>query len=519
MWVRFRLLVPVFLMGLLSVSAEANKASGTAIGAEAQSADIGPQRISMDFQDASLMDVLKAFSQQTGINVIASSDVADRVITVYFEDVTSLDALDQILRAASLTYERAAGSDIYIVKPDPQRADRPQTITRVYQLRYARVSKSILAQAAAKFATITPFEARSAAFGSTSGSSSSSSSSSGGASGEQAAGVGIDVIIRELLTEYGKVIVDGRTNRVIVTDIADNFPRIEAALTALDVRTPQILVDVEVIETTLTKLKDLGFEWGSGSEGDLISFTPGSRTTRFPFGFLGDAAPTGPTHFSTSTLSAVDFQGVLQALQVDGDTKILARPKVLTLDNESALIKLTTEEAIGFQSTTGEQTSTTTSTPERSTTGVILVVTPQVNENDYITMLVEPAVSKTVASKISAPSGQATPRDPKTRSTRVLVRIRSGDTLVVGGLIDRSDETAMRRVPVLSGVPFIGEAFKNEEINNSASELIVFLTPRILDEPSEAQMASAVQSPLGSREQEAPAHRQEAIESVLNKLE
>src|SRR3990167_1953933 len=99
-------------------------------------------------------------------------------------------------------------------------------------------------------------------------------------------------------------------------------------------------------------------------------------------------------------------------------------------------------------------TGTTTSEPERTITGVVLVVTPQVNEEGYITMLVEPSVAKTVASKISPPSGQATPRDPKTRSSRTLVRIRNGDTLVVGGLIDRSEAESERRVPVLSGIPF-----------------------------------------------------------------
>jgi type II secretory pathway component GspD/PulD (secretin) len=109
--------------------------------------------------------------------------------------------------------------------------------------------------------------------------------------------------------------------------------------------------------------------------------------------------------------------------------------------------------------------------------------------------------------------------DPKTRGSRTLVRIRSGDTLVVGGLIDRTNKESVRRVPVLSGIPFVGAAFKNTEIDDTASELIVFITPRLLGEATAEQIAGAVQSPLGLREQEPAASRQESIEEALNELE
>ena len=229
-------------------------------------------------------------------------------------------------------------------------------------------------------------------------------------------------------------------------------------------------------------------------------------------------APTGSTPFNTATLSAESFKGVLQAIESDSDTKILARPKVLTLDNESAIIRLTSEEAIGFESQSQATTGTQTSTPERTTTGVVLVVTPQVNEGDYITMVVEPSVTKTVASQITPPTGQAKPRDPKTRSSRTLVRIRSGDTLVVGGLIDRSEQETLTKVPILSGIPFLGEAFKNAELSDSASELIVFVTPRILEEfrPGTGPFAK---SAMGAREQESPAVQQQAMEHELTTLE
>ncbi len=530
----FRYLIPVMLLLSAGIVAAEESVPETAAPDQMPAAEAPalpePMRLTMEFEDANLKDVLKSFSQQSGINIIASSEVADQPVTLYLENVTVLDALDQLLRVSNLTYERQAGSEIYIVKPQPPGA-AANTLTRVYRLKYARVSKSNLAKAAAAFGVSTPFEAN---IGESEGES--GGGASGGGGGSQSQDLGIDAVLQNFLTDQGKLAVDPRTNSVLITDVPENFPRLEAALAALDIRTPQIMIDAEVIETTTTKLKDLGVEWGTGTEGSLVTVTPGIRTTNFPFDFFPGRRNIVPTSIDTSgvtqyegtvaspgqiglgTIDATGINAVLQALQIDSDTKILARPKILTLDNESAIIKLTTDEAIGFSSSSQAGTNTTTAEAERTTTGVVLVVTPQVNEHGYITMLVQPSVSKTVSSRISPPTGQSAPRDPRTRSARAIVRVRSGDTLVLGGLIDRSDTHSLRKVPVLSGVPFLGEAFKNQEIDGSASELIVFLTPRILDETAPAQLA-ATPSALGPREQEPSGERQDTIEQSLNQLE
>ena len=496
------------------------------------------ERISMEFQDASLRDVLKTFSRQTGLNVIAGPDVGDQPVTMFLEDVGVLDALDQILAASGLTYERPYQSDIYVVRPKPKDEGAAVTETRVYRLKYARVSESILARAASKLISQTPFEAKldskSSKSSSTDSGSSSSSGSGGSSGGDSEAAqatsgdMGIDKVIQKLLTTNGSLVVDGRTNSLIITDVPANFPRVEAAIAVLDVRTPQIMVDAEIIETTLNKIKDLGVEWGTGTEGTLFQLTPAKRTSRFPYNWVGDRGRRGTLSEPSMTLGMVDTSqavAVLQALETDTDTKILARPKVLTLDNESALIRLTSDETIGFETSQAATGTTPGSKPERKTTGVVLVVTPQINADGFITMIVEPSVTKTVASNVSPPSGQATPRDPKTRSTRTLVRIRSGDTLVVGGLIDRSDQHGLRQVPILAGIPIIGEAFKNTEINDTASELIVFVTPRILEEAGGGQAAAAASLPraqAGSSSivvREQNASPQEEIEATLNRLE
>jgi type II secretory pathway component GspD/PulD (secretin) len=184
-------------------------------------------------------------------------------------------------------------------------------------------------------------------------------------------------------------------------------------------------------------------------------------------------------------LTAPGATAVLQALEQDSQTKVLARPRVLTLDNESAIVRLSTNQTVGFESSSDPTTGITTVEPIRETTGIILSVTPQVNADNYITMLVEPSITKVVPAEVEPPADTGGIVDPKTRGTRTLVRIRNGDTLVVGGLIDRNEEKVVRRLPFLSRIPIIGEAFQNTETNQNETELIVFVTPTILEEGME----------------------------------
>jgi type II secretory pathway component GspD/PulD (secretin) len=356
--------------------------------------------------------------------------------------------------------------------------------------------------------------------------------------------VGIDVILQSLLTEVGSLTVDERTNTLIVTDVLDNFAKIEAALAVLDIQTPQILVDAEVIETALTTVEELGVDWGSSTEGNLLTVIPAARSTRFPFnqhllGDRGDRVGTDTTIYAagsaTSTvglINASQAQAVLQALRSNTHSKVLARPKVLTLDNESAIIRLTTDQVVGFESNT-DSTGVVSEEPIRETTGVILVVTPQVNDDDYITMLIEPSVTQVVPSQVSPASGAGGVVDPKSRSVRTLVRVRNGDTLVIGGLIDRRETEALREVPYLSRIPVLGKAFQSKSVDNTATELMTFITPYILDNShgmmstdyvastALANQAIAAEVPLFSigREQDIPSGRQRAMEDIMNALE
>jgi type II secretory pathway component GspD/PulD (secretin) len=149
----------------------------------------------------------------------------------------------------------------------------------------------------------------------------------------------------------------------------------------------------------------------------------------------------------------------MQALSTKSDTKILARPRIITLNNESAVINVTAQTAVASltQTTTAEGPAVSSAdTPERLTTGILLAITPQINDDGYITMLVAPEVTIPVASDFFPTKFV----DPQTRSARSIIRVKDGDTLVIAGLLK---EEANK----------ISDTIKNKE-------LIVFITPRIV---------------------------------------
>ncbi|OQX54126.1 MAG: hypothetical protein B5M48_01515, partial [Candidatus Omnitrophica bacterium 4484_213] len=176
--------------------------------------------ISMDFQDADMKDVLKIFSQQSGLNFIAGEKIKDSKITLYLDKVSVEDALNTILRGNNLTYEQAEDSDIFIVKQTSE--PEIETITKVFTLDYAQVE---------------------------------------GGGDDDDEGHDMQEVINNILTEHGKIICYGRTNSLIVTDIPANFARIEKTIKEIDAPTPQVMIEAEILETVAGLTDKLGIDW------------------------------------------------------------------------------------------------------------------------------------------------------------------------------------------------------------------------------------------------------------------
>jgi len=485
------------------------------LNANEDTAFFDPEKtISMDFQEAKLKDILKIFSIQSGLSFIASEDVQNRATTLYFDNVPIKEAMNKIFQANNLTYVLDKTSNIFIVKDWGKLP--VETVTRVFFLKYATVSSSSLKE---EMSNITGVQSIGELQGGGEGEE--------GKAGEGKWGVeedsGITKAIKKLLSEHGSVIEDYRTNSLVVTDIPSRMPVISQVIVSLDVPAPQILIEVEMLDVSKAATDKLGFKYGSSPF--TLVFTGPTKTTNFPLGkFARNPAGTvtpGSIAIDTGTNS---YSVTMDFLRTQTDTKYLARPRILTLNNETAEIKIVTNESVGVKTTTEASTSTTSAEPERYETGVSLRVTPQVNlETGEITMYLNPKVAEASAGNNIISGGLTyTFRDPEERTTRATVRVRDGDTIIMGGLIRNEYSSTETKVPFFGDIPLIGGAFRHKNKDRDRGrELLVFITPHIIWDSNDTELARAGKVDLPDREQNSMLgfNRQLAIKSSLNSFE
>ncbi len=489
--------------------------------------------ISMDFQDAKLKDVLKVFSVQSGLNFIASDAVQDRTVTLYLDKVSIREAMNKILKANNLTYELDPDTNIFVVKD----WGKPQieTITRVFYLQYLSVPSAKI-----KGEIENNLKGDSGEGGMAAG------------AGQTKTQENADIVssIKNVLSEYGKISEDPRTNCLIVTDIPSRIPVVSQLIALLDIPVPQVLLEVEMLDVSKNAVDQLGIDWPSSLA--KLDVT-GSRVTNFPFeslisnkentdswAFSDITSPSGKWKFSAlnganfapSVLTLIGSELALNFLRTQTDTKYLARPRLLTLNNETSEIKIATSEAIGVtQTTTGSATgglSSSSAEAERADTGVVLRVTPQANvETGEITMFIYPKVADATQGSTFVIAGTNYQyRNPEERSTKSVVRIKDGETVIIGGMLRHEVVHTIRKIPILGDIPFFGYIFKREgdttSDKNKERELLVFITPHIIKDNNMQQVAQAKKAAFTDREQSAALQvvdRQTLVNASLNNFE
>ncbi len=450
---------------------------------EAGIPDNQQKTISLDFKDASLKDILKIFSIQTGINFIASQEVEDRTVTLYMENIPVKDAMENLFKANNLDYDYNEAANIMLVRKQQQTLN---LITKVFMLKHASVASSLV-QGEVK-----------AGF----------SCSSAGGGGDDDDDQGIAGVITKLLSSNGSLVEDSRTNSLIVTDISTRFPAIEKAIEELDISIPQIMLEVEMLDVKKSIVDSLGFQFG---DNPLTIITAGKGGNK---GFIGDFDLRGITEKVTDTVSDVvltpegslaigeSFSALLDLMRQDSHTKSLARPRILTLNNVTAVIAILTDEVIGEIVQLDDEGNETAKSPERIETGVSLRITPQVNPGmDEITMFLAPSVTEAAPSAFDPTEY----RDPEKRQTRSLVKVSDGETVIIGGLIRKKKYETYKKVPILGDIPLVGILFRHKETETDVErELLVFITPRIVKDVSASPFTQGNNAILSSREQDAP---------------
>lgn len=438
------------------------------------------KKVSLNLRNMELSKILRAISKQAGVSFILSRELHGKRFSAFLEQVTIQDALSALLESHGLGYEQIGNSDTFVVKDLKQ--TKVKTITRIFRLKYTQVSEpgSGASESQSAFTVVD------------SGAEKGGSSEQGGK--EAGGGNGIVDVIRSMLTGEGRLQLHAQTNSLIVTDVPIVFPRIRMIIEKLDILIPQILIEAQIVEVDASFTRNLGLEIG-GPNGELASLSGPGRLIGFPAGgglrlHASKAELAGASIKDTSLfgsnpdlgmffgkLSFEQLTVLLKAIESEGKGDFLARPKIMTLNNKSAEISITADTAIGIQSVTLDvKTGAATTTAERRTTGVSMRVTPQINDEDLVTLLIEPSVSRPQASEFFPTQFV----DPQTRSLKTSVRVKNGETILIGGLLTNNKQKTIRRVPILGRIPLIGRLFRSEKTQTVKRELLIFITPKVI---------------------------------------
>ena len=464
---------------------------------------IGPIRL----KGAPLSTFLDVVSAQSKVNFIITEGLEAKTITVFLRKTTVREALELLLRVKGLTYQRIGKSNTYVVQK--RSVDMPNLITKIYTLNYIPLIP--ISSVGEEIASITSQDVSS-----TSGQEGGPAAGAGQKDGkEEESAISIINIIRSVLSrKNGKMATDARTNTLIITDVPEVFPQVEQIIAELDKKAPQILIEAQIVEINTDRMNELGIEWG-GSRGEMAYFAGPARLTDYGLrpGFfsgdqwkkffpvttdIGEASESSSGSggggsvdpiFSTGqqsskgvyygVFSLAQLQAIFRALISKGEGRYLGKPKIVAMNNKTALITISKDAAMGSTSaTTAGGSGTSSSGTERRRIGLTLKVTPQVNKEGYITMIVQPSYSDMVASAITVQG--STVYDPVSRGASTLVRVKNGQTVVIGGMLASTESKTVKKVPLLGYIPIIGWLFTSVSSRRTNTDLVIFLTPTIL---------------------------------------
>ena len=401
------------------------------------------KKVSLDFQDADIINVLRLLAEVSKLNMVIGDNVAGKV-TIKMLDVPWDQALDVILKMKGL-------GKVY--EDNVLRIDTLSNIAR--QQEDEAKAKDAMVKAEDLVTQILPVNYAKAG--------------------------DIAESIKKSLSTRGDITVDIRTNMLIIKDIKDKQEEIDKLLKTLDKPTPQVLIEARIVQADSNFAKDLGIQWGgsyTSTPGDynvgIISGPGGSvgaPTTGFAVNLpaAGVAGTKGGVGFTIGKTigDAFNLDLRLSAGETKGLTKVLSAPKIATLDNREATIQQ--GESIPYK--TVSQTGTKTEFIDATLT---LKVTPKVTPDGHIAMNIR--ISKNRQGSIVV---EGTPSiNKKEATTEVLVK--DGETTVIGGIYEITDVDNVSGIPWFYQVPIFSWLFKSTQKSNIKSELLIFITPKII---------------------------------------
>jgi len=399
------------------------------------------QRLSLNFQDVEVRAVLQLLADFAGLNLLASNAVGGS-LTLNLRDVPWDQALDLVLRTQGLG-KRLEGNVLLVAPADALAAQEQAAMaartrqeglapleTAFLQVRYARAADLVAL-----------FQA-------------------GAGAGDGAS----------LVSERGSVLVDERTNAIIVSDTAPRLARLKTLLDQLDIPVRQVLIEARIVTANTNFTNELGIRWGGSfarerdgkvlridgsadGAGAAVSLPLNSPTTAFTLGLSGNN-------------DLLDLE--LAALASEGEAEVVARPKVLTADKQKATV------ASGVEIPYQQAASSGATAVQFKEAALSLSVTPQITPDDRIIMALQ--VNQDTVGEVfnGIPS-------INTNQIETQVLVNNGETLVLGGIFQTTRQRTEDQTPLLGDMPLLGRLFQRRQSADRKQELLIFITPRIVD--------------------------------------
>lgn len=400
------------------------------------------EKLSLNFQDIDVRSVLQLIADFTGLNLVASDTVQGN-ITLRLQNVPWDQALDLVLKTKGLD-KRQIGNVLLIAPADEIAARERQELESQKQIQelaplrreLIQVNYAKAADMAKLFQSVTKADA-----------------------GQ---------------SERGSITVDDRTNSIIAYQTQDRLDELRRIVSQLDIPVRQVMIEARIVEANVNYNKQLGVSW-SGSRSGNGNFTisggaTSSTGTNSPFVDLGvNGATSGIGVGFLTGSTTLDLQ--LSAMEASGNGEIVSQPKVVTSDKETAKILRGTEIPYQESSSSG---STSTAFKEAA---LSLEVTPQITPDNRIIMEVK--VNKDAPDYQNRFGNGAPPISKNEVNAKVLVA--DGETIVIGGVFSNTQSKSTSKVPLLGDVPYVGRLFRRDLVTDEKVELLVFLTPRIMN--------------------------------------
>ena len=420
------------------------------------------KRVSFEFKDIDIHNLLRLIAEVSKKNIVVADDVQGKV-SIRLRNVPWDQALELILRSKGLGKEELGN----IVRVAPLKALEEEAKLREERRKSMIRQEDLVVQLIpVNFATATDMSAR----------------------------------VKDVLSERGTVTVDARTNVLIVRDVLSNIGRARSLVQKLDTQTPQVLIESRIVEANTTFSKQIGVQWGGGAQAATGTGNPTGLV--FPYNVVARGASPGgapglpdtpnfavnlPAAVGAGSGGAIGFVfgsagGAanlnlrLSALENQGSVKTISAPKVTTLDHTTA--RISQGVSIPFSQTSAAGVNTTFVEARLS-----LEVTPHVTQNGSVMMNIRAENNQPDPANTGANGQPAIQR--KEANTQVLVK--DGDTTVIGGIYVRRGSSSTAMVPFFGKLPLLGFFFRSTTEGDNRQELLIFITPRIVNRQTIAQ--------------------------------